>query len=147
MSDRSCPREQELLDALLRGFVEPEIAEHAGQCTSCGEIQLAARSLIDDRIEAVREAPVPSAGAMWLRMQMRAHQEARARARRSLLIGQAATLAIAIALVLSLFGADFAMEAERVAASMRVNGPLLIAFVLTIVAAPIAGYVAIRSKG
>jgi hypothetical protein len=146
MTARSCPREPELLDALLRGFVEPELAAHADACSSCGEIRLVARSLIDDRIEAVREAPVPSAGTMWLRMQMREHQEAQARARRSLFIGQAATLVIAIALVLSLFGADFAMEAERVAASMRLSTTLLVALATMIIAAPIAGYVAIRGR-
>ncbi len=91
-------------------------------------------------------APVPTAAAMWLRMQIRHRQEAQARARWSLLIGQAVTLGIAITLVLSLFGADLAVGVRDLIASIRVSTPLLLAAVTWMLAAPIAGYVATRGR-
>lgn len=146
MRIRSCQREDELLDALSRGFVGPELSAHAGQCPFCSELRAVAGALIEDRAGAIAAAPVPTAGAMWLRMQMRRHQEAQGRARRSLLIGQAVTLVIAMALVVSLFGADLAVGLRDVIASIRVSTPLLLAAVTWMLAAPIAGYVATRGR-
>ena len=141
-----CHREDELLDALGRGFIGAELAAHVERCAACGELHTVAGALLDDRHEAVAEASVPSAGTMWWRLQMRHRQEAQAVARRSLLIGQAVTLAIAIALVVSLFGSEVAVSVREVVAAARVSTPLLLALVTSVLAAPIAGYVAIRQK-
>ncbi|HEX2122336.1 MAG TPA: hypothetical protein VHL59_11895 [Thermoanaerobaculia bacterium] len=149
MSAERCLREDELLDALGRRFVGPELEAHVASCPSCSELQMVAGALLDDRAQAMMEAPVPSAGTMWWRMQMRHRQEAQAMARRSLLVGQAVTLAVAIALVVSLFGASFALElreVREVLASVRVSTPLLLAIATWVLIAPIAGYVAIRQK-
>lgn len=145
MSAVLCHREDELLDALARGFVGAELAAHIEECLSCAELRVVAGALLDERRGAVVEAPVPTAGAVWLRMQMRQRQEADARAQRSLVMGQAATVVIAIALVASLFGVDIAGLRE-LAASIRISTPLLLALATWILLAPIAGYVAIRQK-
>jgi hypothetical protein len=144
MKIESCRRERELLDALMRGYVDPDLAAHASECAACCELRLVAGALIEERIDAVAAAPVPSAEAMWLRMQMRAHQDAQARARRSLVIGQAATLLVAIGLVLSLFGGDLVAAAYRVVTSIRISTPLLLVIATWLVTAPLAGWVAIR---
>jgi hypothetical protein len=146
MSARICDREDELLDALGRGFVGPELDEHVRACDACTELRLVAGGLLDERIQAVAEAHVPSPGTMWWRLQVRHRQEVQAAARRSLLIGQAATLAIAIVLAVSLFGVEIAGGVREVISAIRLSTPLLIALGTWLLLAPIAGWVAIRQK-
>ena len=140
-----CPREDELLDALGAGYVGPELTEHVNGCTACSELHLVAGAVLSDRVDAVAEANVPSSGTMLFKMQMRYRREAQATARRSLLVGQAMTLAVAVIVVVAVFGADIAFEMKQAIAAIRVSTPLLIAFVTTLLLAPI-GYVAIRQK-
>lgn len=142
----NCAREQELLDALGRGFVGQELESHVTACVSCSELRLVAGALLDDRAEAMIEAPIPSAGTMWWRMHVRRRQEAQATARRSLLIGQAATLVIALALVAAFFGADITFAVKNVIATLRLSTPLLLALATWLLGAPIAGWVALRQK-
>lgn len=146
MSADPCVRSDELLDALGHGCVGPELAAHVAQCDPCGEIRAVAGALLDERAVAMREASVPSAGTMWWRIQMRQRQEAQVRARRSLLIGQAATLAVATAMIVSLLGTDLADGVRDVLATVRLSGPVLLVLATWILVAPIAGWVAIRQK-
>jgi hypothetical protein len=141
-----CPRENELLDALGRSYVGEELEAHITSCPSCSELRLVAGALLDERAASMMEATVPSAGTMWFRMLMRRRQEAQATARRSLLIGQAATLAVAITLVVSFFGADLAVSLQEVIAGIRLSTPLLFLLATWALLAPIAGWVVIRQK-
>lgn len=146
MSAEACVREMELLDALARGYVGPELMSHVMGCDSCSELHAVAGAVLDERVSAMAEAAVPAAGTMWFRLQMRHRQEARASARRALIFGQAATLLIAIVLVASLFGTDLAFSVKHALTTLRASGPLLIAAGAWLLLAPIAGYVAIRQK-
>ncbi|HUP46993.1 MAG TPA: hypothetical protein VM779_15915 [Thermoanaerobaculia bacterium] len=146
MSAQTCHREDELLDALSRGLIGPELEGHIGGCAACSDLRLVAGGLLDERMQAVAEAPVPTAGTMWWRMQVRHRQEVAATARRSLLIGQAATLSIAIVLIVSLFGVEIAVGVREVIAAVRLSTPLLIAVGAWLLLAPLAGWVAIRQK-
>ena len=141
-----CPREDELLDALGAGFIGEELESHIRTCANCGELRLVAGALLDERMQAVTEAALPSSGTMLWRIQMRRRQEAQAAARRSLLIGQAVTLAIAVALVFKLLGGNLAGEAVNVIASIKLSTPLLLAVAAWLLAAPIAGWVLLRQK-
>jgi hypothetical protein len=105
-----------------------------------------AGALLDERVQAVTEAALPSSGTMLWRMQMRRRQEAQSAARRSLLIGQAVTLAAAIVLIFTLLGGNLAGEAVSLFASIKLSTPLLLAVVAWLVAAPIAGWVLLRQK-
>lgn len=142
----NCARENELLDALGRGYLGAELETHVAACEECRELRSVAGALLDDRADAIRHATVPAAGTMWWRMQVRRRHDAIAAARRSLLIGQAATLLIAIALVVRWFGADVAGEVSAFAASFHVSMPVLVGVAMWALAIPIAGWVAIRSK-
>lgn len=146
MNAGTCPREDELLDALASRFVGPELEAHVASCASCSELRLVAGGVLDDRIAAIAEASVPTAGTMWFRMQMRQRLEAQTRARRSLLIGQAATFVIGIALLAAVFGHDIASQVREVIEASPFSTWLLLALATPILAAPIAGYVAIRQK-
>jgi hypothetical protein len=148
-----CPREDELLAALGRGFVAADLDAHAASCPDCGELSRVAGALLDERARAIAEAPVPAAGTMWWRMRVRQRQEAVARARRTLLVGQAATLAIALALVVGLFGSDVAVFGSEVAgalrhlaAGVRPGTPILAALGAGLVLAPLAGWAALRQE-
>ena len=144
-----CPREDELLDALGAGFIGEELESHIRTCAACGELRLVAGALLDERVQAMTEAveaALPSSGTMLWRMQMRRRQEAQSAARRSLLIGQAVTLAAAVALVFTLLGGTLAGEAVNVIASIRLSTPLLLAVAIWLLAAPIAGWLLIRQK-
>ena len=142
----ACPREDELLDALGAGFIGDELESHIRTCAACRELRLVAGALLDERVQAVTEAALPSSGTLLWRMQMRRRQEAQATARRSLLIGQAVTLAAALVLVFTLLGGTLAGEAVNVIASIRLNPPLLLAVAIWLLAAPIAGWLLIRQK-
>lgn len=147
MSDANvCPREDELLDALGAGFIGEELESHTRTCAACRELRLVAGALLDERVQAVTEAALPSSGTMLWRMQMRRHQEAQSAARRSLLIGQAVTLAVAVVLVFTLLGGTLAGEAVNVIASIKLSTPLLLAVAIWLLAAPIAGWLLIRQK-
>ena len=146
MNDVRCSFEDELLDALGRGYVRPDLDAHTASCASCSELRLVAGALLDERVQAAGEARVPTAGTMWWRMQMRRRQEVQAAARRTLLVGQAATLVVALLLVASFFGAEVSTGTREVIASIRLSTPLLVGLVTSAVLAPLAGWVAVRQK-
>lgn len=146
MNAGQCQREDELLDALGRGFVGAELGAHLEACSSCSELHLVAGALLSDRVDSMAEAHVPAAGTMWWRIQLRHRRDAQATARRSLLVGQAVTLAIAVALMAALFGVELATGVRHVVDSIRVSTPLLVALATWVLLAPIAGWVAIRQK-
>ena len=142
----SCQREAELLGALGRGFVGAELEAHVADCPCCQELRMVAGALIDERSHALAEAPVPTAGTMWWRMRIRHRQEAEARARRSLQVGQGVTLAVAMALMISLFGSELAGGVRELAAKILPSTPLLLALATWALLTPIAGWVALRQK-
>lgn len=146
MRNGSCQREGELLDALGRGFVPAELEAHVTDCPSCSELRTVAGALLDERSQALVEAPVPASGTMWWRMRIRHRQEARARARRSLRVGQGVSLAVAGALMILLFGNEIASGLRELAATIRPSTPLLVALAVVALVTPIAGWVALRQK-
>jgi len=141
-----CERENELLDSLGRGFIGSELALHVVACDSCVELRAVAGALLDDRAEAITTAAIPSPGTMWWRMQLRMRQETESAARRSLLIGQAATLAVAIVLMFAVFGADVAVGVRDAVASVHLTTRIMLFIAVPLVLAPLAGWVAVRAK-
>jgi predicted anti-sigma-YlaC factor YlaD len=140
----TCIRENELLDALGRGYVGEDLAAHAAQCEPCSELHLVATALLDDRAHAIAEAPVPSSGTMWWRMQMRRRQEITMAARRSLLLGQAATLLVAMTLAGVLFGGELVAGVFDIVTALRVGTPMLLGITMWVLALPVAGWLVAR---
>lgn len=141
----TCQREDELLDALGRRYIGADLQQHLAGCASCRELHAVAGALLDDRVETMAAAPVPSSGTMWWRMQIRRRNDAVTAARRSLLVGQALTLVVAIALLIGLFGGSIAFGVRDLIAAIRVSTPLLLALA-TLVLAPLWGWAALRGK-
>jgi hypothetical protein len=146
MNAQRCSREDELLDALGRSYIGTELDTHVASCAACTELRTVAGALLDDRSTAIAEAHVPAAGTMWWRMQLRHRREVQTVARRSLLIGQAITLVIAAALIVSLFGVDIAVGIRDAVASINLSLPIVAALVASLIAAPAVGWVAVRQK-
>lgn len=142
----ACEREDELLDALGRGYVDPDLSAHIATCVACGELQLVAGALLEERTDAIAHAPVPAGGTRWWRMQIRRRHDAQAVARWSLLIGQAITLVIAIALLVSFAGAEVVAGVRQLAASVDLSTPILLAIAASLLALPIGGWMALRQK-
>lgn len=145
MNGVTCERESELLDALGAGFVGAELESHVSSCASCRELRLVAGALLDDHSVALSEANVPGSGTMWWRMQIRRRQEARAKAQKTLLAGQAATLVVALALVIMLLGPEVLASLREMIATIRLSTPLLVALASWVLLAPVAGWAALRS--
>lgn len=149
MNVDTCVREPELLDALGRGYVGAELTEHVDACAACSELRLVAGALLDEKERTVAEAPVPSAGTMWFRMQMRRRRDAQSIARRVLVAGQAATLLVALTLVISFFGADLAAGVRHmrdVVASLHLGTWTIVGIASSLLIAPIAGWMALRDS-
>jgi hypothetical protein len=142
----TCDRENELLDALGRGYIGSELEAHVATCAACGELRAVAGALLDDRTQAVAAARVPSAGTMWWRMRLRARREAQAASRRALLAGQAVTVTIAITLVIVFFRTALPTTMHELVAAIRDAAPLLVVLAATLLAAPVAGWVVARGK-
>lgn len=140
----SCHREDELLDALRRGFIGAELDEHIATCPSCAELRAVAGALLDDRAEAIASAEVPTPGAMLWRIRVRARREAEARARRSLLFGHAATLAAAIALVIVFFGDALGPAVRQLFQPLTAHLPFVIAAAICLLIAPFGGWMVVR---
>lgn len=149
MNDPVCIRENELLDALGRGFIGADLEEHVQSCESCGELRIVAGALLDERLAAVDEAQLPGDGSVWWRMRLRHRNEAEAAARRSLVVGQAITLGIAVALGILFFASQLAAEIRHAATLIRTDTPLLVLFATSVfvaLGAIGAGWVVVRQK-
>jgi hypothetical protein len=138
-----CDRENELLDALERGYVGAELQTHVASCAGCRELQTVAGALLDDRAAAIGESRVPAAGTMLFRLRLRARQDAQATARRALVAGQVATLVVALTLVVTFFGRE-ALDFVHVFSAIHFSASPLIVLAMCLLAAPVAGWAAVR---
>lgn len=103
MRSVECPREDELLAALQRTreleACPAELQEHVAACASCASLADVVLRLLDEHHVATAHAPVPSAGTVWFRAQMRARHEAAQAAARPIGIVQAIGIACAVGLL------------------------------------------------
>ncbi|MCA1732560.1 MAG: hypothetical protein LC732_03050, partial [Acidobacteria bacterium] len=72
-----CGFEGAVLRAVRLGIVEEDVREHTAECRECGELLELAGLLDADRREAMAEASLPPAGALWFQMKLRAAREGR----------------------------------------------------------------------
>ncbi|MEO8683016.1 MAG: hypothetical protein ABI665_28480 [Vicinamibacterales bacterium] len=103
-----CPREQEVVNAVLSGvwasIDDDEVAAHAAQCEVCGEVAAIAAVLREDAEHARREVVVPVAGQVWWRAAVRARLERTQAATQPMTLMHGLTAAIAVGLLLAILG-------------------------------------------
>jgi hypothetical protein len=160
MSRHLCPREQEVVDAMLPEGRLPEASElqqHVAGCASCRELHEVMAMLRPDHALA-EEASLPSAGQIWWRAAVRARMEAARAAARPVAWAQGATaasllgiLCAATVLAWPLVQRVFAAAFGRVTAGLETNAlqsfhmmtvierslPLAVGVVAVVVIAPL----------
>jgi hypothetical protein len=95
MSRRLCPREQEVVDAMLpngRLAETSELLQHVAECESCRELHEVMAMLRPDHT-FTDEVSLPSAGQIWWRAAVRARMDAARAAGRPVAWAQGATAA------------------------------------------------------
>jgi hypothetical protein len=160
MSRRLCPREQEVVDAMLPQGRLPEASElhqHVAGCESCRELHEVMAMLRPDHALS-GEVSLPSAGQIWWRAAVRARMEAARSAARPVAWAQGATAAsllgilcaaavLAWPLLHRVFDAAFgrvtagletnALQSFQVMAVIERSLPLVLGVVAVVVIAPL----------
>ncbi|HVR44648.1 MAG TPA: hypothetical protein VMS56_14525 [Thermoanaerobaculia bacterium] len=104
MSRELCPFEPAVLRAVRFGLVDAELRAHTEGCADCEELLELAGLLDAERREAMAEAPIPPAGALWLQMRLRAAREAQVRSTNTTRLIEGVSLIAALAIALASFG-------------------------------------------
>lgn len=100
-----CPFESAALRAVRLGMVDAEMQAHASSCVDCADLIAIAGLLGDDRRSAMSEATLPSSGALWFAMQLRARRDSAHRSRRLVTLLQLASLLAGLAIAIATLGA------------------------------------------
>jgi hypothetical protein len=106
MSDALCSREPHVLRAVARGWsgdADGEVARHAAGCLRCAAVRAAAELLRDEHMRLAQATHVPTAAAMWWRLDRRLRDERVARLQRLALATQAVTLAASAGAAVAVF--------------------------------------------
>jgi hypothetical protein len=145
MLDSECIREAEVLEAVAAGrwpeACDDELRTHASSCAVCAELAAVASFIAEDSAAAMRQAPIPSSGLLWWRMQRRVQMEAARHARRAITFVETATLAATAFLVLFILGGLSLLDFNW--SALPWNVPLLAAAAMILLLAPFAVYYAV----
>jgi len=78
MTPLECPREHEIVRAVLAGRIDQleEARMHVDTCEACLEVVAITSSLVEDRDLALHVVQVPAAGQVWWRAAIRARLDA-----------------------------------------------------------------------
>jgi hypothetical protein len=102
VSTTECPREEEVLEAVMLGRWPGDLRHHADACPVCRDLATVAAALHEDRDDAWREAHPPTSGQVWWRASTRARAEAALTAARPITVLQAVAGACAAGLAAGL---------------------------------------------
>jgi hypothetical protein len=95
MKPMPCERESLAVEAARAGCWDDDLRAHVAECDSCANAMLAAEYLFSMREADHAAAPVPHAGRVWWKAQLRARREAAERAARPISVVQWAAFACA----------------------------------------------------
>ena len=99
MPDLTCPREQEVLDALQSGRLS-ELHEHLATCSECADLALVAGFLQNENEIVQQELShgdvhLPSASFLWWKSKLRARREAQDKVLQPVRIAEKAAAGVA----------------------------------------------------
>jgi hypothetical protein len=95
MKPNSCPREPEVIAALLEGTLPGDLRAHASVCEVCSEVARVTQALAAEVVLAFSELRPPHAAVVWRRAQHLAREKAIARATEPIRMARMSTLAAA----------------------------------------------------
>jgi hypothetical protein len=147
----ACRFEPAVLRAVRLGHLEEDVREHTTECRQCGELLELAGLLEADRREAMAEASLPPAGALWFQMKLRAAREGRLHSLRTARLIQGASLLSAIAIAIATLGIPQLPELFAAAGAIRPSispwaMPLLGASALFALLAPVAVWIGVARR-
>ena len=103
-----CPREQEVVQAVLAGawsrMDDQDLKAHTATCESCAEIAELTALMREDAADARVDVRVPAAGQVWWRSAMRARLERTQAATQPLTWMHGITAAVAIGILIAVIG-------------------------------------------
>ncbi len=148
-----CPRELELVETIAASRWPDRCAEdlraHVETCIVCSDLAIVASAIRTESENAVREAQVPSSGAVWWRAQRRARREATRTASRTMTLVQVATIAGTAAVLLQQDWSRWLARGWFVATDLLAptvaqwSAPLIIGIAMCVMLAPVAIYYAV----
>ena len=141
MTAHACPREQDALDAVAsRRWPgrDDELSAHIATCIVCSDLVAVAAALRDDWDAVPDLPPLPAAGVVWWRAQVRARTEASRLAARPITVVQGISAATAVGVMLAL--STFA-EAPVIGAAQSFTGQVWSWIPRLAVNAEVAGHV------
>lgn len=108
MSVRECPREREVVEAVVRTGCRAGLGEalqlHLVECASCRELTSLVEGIQADQASATRAHQLPTASQVWWRARVRARLEAAHSVDRPIGVVQQVTAAALVGLAASLVG-------------------------------------------
>jgi predicted anti-sigma-YlaC factor YlaD len=108
MTSFECPREVEVAEAAAagnwHGTTGNELLSHVAACETCRDLFEVAGAVREDFDRARRDAPIPPAGLVWWRAQLRARREGAEAAARPITYVQVITASLAAAMLFTLGG-------------------------------------------
>jgi hypothetical protein len=110
MKPFECTYEDDVLSAVSTGRwperADADLRAHVQQCAICRDVVAAAVAFAEDaELTGYETAPLPDAGAVWLRAQLKARAEATRIAERPITVAQAIAFASMVGFLGALFGA------------------------------------------
>ena len=103
-----CPREQDVLEAIVSARWPHELRTHIDVCPVCRDLAMVATILRDEGEAARREIQPPTSGQVWWRATMRTRAEAARAAARPITVLQALAAACAVGVFAALLTRSWA---------------------------------------
>jgi hypothetical protein len=160
MKLEECHREPVVAEAVAAGCWPdhcPELRVHVQQCAVCTEVAAVAVALQEDHAATLSQAPVPSAGLVWWRAELRSRREAVRTAERPLTLVHAFSAAAAIGVLVAVLIQLSSWFTQRFEAFrgwmpdspllvLQQHTPLVLTLGIVLVLAPVALYLVLSDK-
>jgi len=95
MKSNSCPREPDVIAALVEGTLPDDLRAHATVCEVCSEVVEVTQALVEEVAPAASELRPPDAAVVWRRAQSQAREKAMDKATQPIRMARISTLAAA----------------------------------------------------
>ena len=166
-----CPRESDVTDAVFTrrwpARVDDELREHVATCSVCRDLVVVVSTFEEECDQSRETARVPDAASVWWRSQLRARQDAARVAGRPITMAQVGAIAATFAAAGAIFGATSGWfqrglqwiggvfssvlawrlplpETTALTSIVASHGLLLLGFLVCVLLAPVAVYLAVR---
>ncbi len=144
-----CIHERDLVEAILSNRWPDgchELKAHVQQCAICADVLIVAQALHQEREDLLKHAPVPSAGLVWWRSELRARQDAIRTATKPMRVfqafGAASVAGVGVALAVGMLPWFEGWVDSLAALPMLHQLPFLLTLGAALVLAPFALYLA-----